>query len=226
MKNDSNYKAVIYDCDGVMFDSFDANLAFYDRIMVGMGRPLLSRSDEEQMRILHTYANREVLAYFFPDPVECQEAVRQAGEINYMELVPLMLMEEGFRETLDILRPMVSLAVCTNRSTSMDAVLERFDLASYFGCVMTASKVVNPKPSPEPLFKVLDHYGIAPWEALFVGDSEVDSLAAAAAGVHFVAYKSAFPAMIRIDRHEQILGLVTKGFTGGLPAEPASGKSE
>ncbi len=225
MNGKGDYKAVIYDCDGVMFDSFEANVAFYDRIMARMGRPALSRSDEEQMRILHTYANREVLAHFFPDPDEFQEALIRAGEINYMELVPLMIMEKGFRETLDILRPMVSLAVCTNRSTSMDAVLERFDLASYFGCVMTASKVVHPKPSPEPLFKVLDHYGISPCEALFVGDSEVDSLAAAAAGVDFVAYKSEFPAMIRIDRHEQIVGLVSKRTASVLSAGAVSGQS-
>ena len=64
------YKAVIYDCDGVMFDSFDANLAFYDRIMAVLGRPLLDRADAEHMRVLHTYANRDVLAYFFPDPDE------------------------------------------------------------------------------------------------------------------------------------------------------------
>jgi HAD superfamily hydrolase (TIGR01549 family) len=211
VKNNSGYKVVIYDCDGVMFDSFDANLAFYDRIMSSMRRPSLDRSDEEQMRILHTYANREVLAFFFPDPADFREALRMAGEINYMELVPLMNMEAGFRETLDILQPIVSLAVCTNRSSSMDAVLERFDLSSYFDCVMTASKVAHPKPSPESLFKVLDHYGISPSEALFVGDSEVDSLAAAAAGVHFVAYKSGFPAMIRIDRHEQILRFLRNG---------------
>jgi phosphoglycolate phosphatase len=226
LTNNSNYKAVIYDCDGVMFDSFDANLAFYDRIMASMGRPALIRSDEEQMRILHTYANREVLAFFFPDPAEFQESVRRAGEINYMELVPLMVMEEGFRETLDILCPIVSLAVCTNRSSSMDAVLERFDIASYFDCVMTASKVINPKPSPEPLIKILGHYGISPCEALFVGDSEVDSLAAAAAGVDFVAYKSGFPAMLRIDHHEEILGLITQRPVLELPAEPAHGQSE
>jgi phosphoglycolate phosphatase-like HAD superfamily hydrolase len=226
VKYKGKYKAVIYDCDGVMFDSFEANLAFYDRIMAKMGRPALNRGDEEQMRILHTYANREVLAHFFPDPAEYREALYQAGSIDYMELVPLMIMEEGFRETLDILLPLVSLAVCTNRSSSMDAVLERFDLASYFGCVMTASKVSSPKPSPEPLFKVLDHYGIKPCEALFVGDSEVDSLAAAASGVPFVAYKSGFPAMARIDRHQQLLDLVTEKphWGGAASAMPGKGR--
>jgi HAD superfamily hydrolase (TIGR01509 family) len=208
VNGNNRYKAVIYDCDGVMFDSFTANLAFYDRIMSMMRRPSLDRGNEEQMRVLHTFANREVLAWFFPDPDEFQESVRCAGALDYRELVPLMVMEEGFRDTLEALQGQVELAVCTNRSTSMDMVLESFDLARYFGIVMTASKVSYPKPHPEPLLKVLDHYGLAPGEALFVGDSEVDSLAAAAAGVPFLAYKADFSAMARIDHHRDILAFL------------------
>ncbi len=204
----NGYKAIIYDCDGVMFDSFEANLAFYDRIMALMGRPTLDRRDGEQMRILHTYANREVLHYFFPDEALFDEAVRAAAAIDYRELVPYMRMEEGFRETLELLTPGYGLAVCTNRSSSMDLVLESFDLARYFGCVMTANKVANPKPSPEPLLRVLDHYGIPPAEALFVGDSDVDRQSAQAAGVPFVAYKADLPSFARIDRHGEILDLL------------------
>ena len=204
----NGYKTVIYDCDGVMFDSFEANLAFYDRIMVRMGRPTLDRRDGEQMQVLHTYANREVLHYFFPDEAIFDEAVRAAAAIDYQELVPYMRMEEGFRETLELLAPSYGLAVCTNRAASMDLVLESFDLARYFGCVMTASKVANPKPHPEPLLRVLDHYGISPAEALFVGDSDVDRQSAQAAGVPFVAYKADLPAFARIDRHGDILELL------------------
>lgn len=211
MKGDmkrTSYKAVIYDCDGVMFDSFDANLRFYQRIMEVMGKPPLDRGDEEHMRVLHTFANREVLAYFFPDRSDFQRAVAAASSIDYRDLVPYMVMEEGLRETLDRLSGRVELAVCTNRSTSMDMVLESFDLATYFGCVMTASKVSNPKPHPEPLLKILHHYDIGPGEALFVGDSEVDSLAATAAKVTFVAYKADLPSFARIARHGEIFSLL------------------
>jgi HAD superfamily hydrolase (TIGR01509 family) len=191
-----------------MFDSFEANLAFYQRIMVMMGREPLDRSDQEQMRILHTYANREVLSHFFSSGREFETAVRCAGSIDYRDLIPLMVMERGFRETLDALRGRVELAVCTNRSTSMDTVLASFDLTSYFGFVMTASKVANPKPHPEPLLRVLEHFGIEPREALFVGDSAVDRMAAEAAGVPFVAYKADLPAMACIDYHGDVLDLV------------------
>ncbi|MCM2359080.1 MAG: HAD family hydrolase [Geobacteraceae bacterium] len=202
------YKTIIYDCDGVMFDSFEANLAFYDRIMTMLGRPPLDRGDREQMRVLHTYANRDVLAWFFPEPADFEAALGCAARIDYRDLVPFMRLEEGFVATLESLKPRLELAICTNRSTSMDMVLESFGLASYFGCVMTASRVKNPKPHPEPLLKVLEHYGIGPEEALFVGDSDVDRQAAAAAGVPFVAYKADLPALARIDRHGEILGLL------------------
>jgi len=71
--------------------------------------------------------------------------------------------------------------------------------------------VKNPKPHPEPLLKILEHYRIAPGEALFVGDSELDQRSAEAAGVPFVAYKSNLPAFARIEHHSEILKLIETG---------------
>jgi len=202
------YKAVIYDCDGVMFDSMQANFAFYGTVMDHMGLAL-DWNDPEVIRVIHTYANREVMNHFFVDREMREEAVRFAGTIDYRRLIPLMKMEEGFRPTLEALQQKVSLAVCTNRSTSMEAVLEGFELESFFSFVMTAARSTLPKPHPEPLLRILDHYGLMPGEALFVGDSAVDCQAAAAAAVPFVAYKAdLLPAIARIDRHEEIIPLV------------------
>ena len=36
---------VIYDCDGVMFDSLEANRRLYNRIAHSMGRPPLSEEE-------------------------------------------------------------------------------------------------------------------------------------------------------------------------------------
>ena len=202
------FKTVIYDCDGVMFDSFEANLAFYDRIMEMLGNPPLERGDQELMNILHTRASQDVLRHIFPDEASWQAAMRCVPAVDYREVVPFMHMEDGLRETLEELSPRMGLAVCTNRATSMAMVLDYFDLRRYFGFVMTALAVANPKPHPEPLLKVLDHYGIGPGEALFIGDSEVDRRAALAAGVPFVSYKADLPAFARIDRHGEILNLL------------------
>lgn len=207
----NGYKAVIYDCDGVIFDSMEANFAFYSKVLTHFDKPPLDRNDGRIMNLLHTYSSRDVLARLFDGDARMEEALDFTGSIDYRELLPFMHMEEGFRETLDALHERMRLAICTNRSTSMELLLEHFSLSGYFGCVMTASRVKNPKPHPEPLLKILDYFAINADEALFVGDSELDRQAAAAAGIPFVAYKSAMPGLARIDRHGEILQLLKTG---------------
>ena len=201
----SRYKVVIYDCDGVMFDSLESNYIFYNRVMSFLGRPLLDRADTLSRTVLHTYSFNDVMDYFFINDDRRDDAMAFAKTIRYRELAPYMRMEEGLIETLDQIREHVSLAVCTNRATSMDMIIEDFGLNGYFSCVMTAAQVRYPKPHAEPLLKVLAHYGIAANEALFVGDAEVDRQSAASAGVPFVAYKAELEALARIERHGEIV---------------------
>jgi len=201
------YKALIYDCDGVLFNSLEANCCFYEAVFNHMG-VALDRSDEDVMRIIHTYANRDVLKHFFPEKDRWEKSLGFAGTINYLNLIHLMEMEHGLLKTLDHLKGKIELAICTNRSTSMDAVLEGFKLTEYFSYVMTAAKASFPKPHPDPLLRILAYYGIKAEEALFVGDSAVDALAAAAAGVPFVAYRADLKGINRIDNHEEIMAIL------------------
>ncbi len=202
------YKVVIYDCDGVILDSIESNYIFYNRIMDGLGRPHIDRLCAESERVLHTYSYLDVIEHFFGgDPLK-NKAIQIGSSIRYRELMPYMRREEELVETLSKLKGRFELAVCTNRAASMEMIIEDFGLEGFFSFVMTAGKVKNPKPHPEPLLKVLEHYEIAPDEAIFVGDSDVDRLAAEAAGVPFVAYKSDIPALHHIERHSQLLSLV------------------
>jgi HAD superfamily hydrolase (TIGR01509 family) len=204
----NGFSALIYDCDGVIFDSLEANFIFYSIILEHFGLQPPDRENKEIMHLLHTSASREVLAHFFESDGRCKAALNFAGTIDYRLLLPYMKLEDGFRETVDSLQGSVRLAICTNRSTSMEMLLEHFGLASYFSCVMTAARVSHPKPHPEPLLKLLEYYAIEPGEALFVGDSELDCQASRAAGVPFIAYKSDMPCLARIDRHQDILALL------------------
>lgn len=201
----ARYKAVIYDCDGVILDSIESNYIFYNRIMAGLGRPEIDRFCTESERVLHTFSYLDVIEHFFGNDPQKEQAIAIGKTIRYRELMPYMRREEELIETLTALQGKVELAICTNRATSMEMIIEDFGLEGFFGCVMTAGKVQNPKPHPEPLLKVLEHYNITPAEALFVGDSDVDRQAAAAAGVPFIAYKSKLPALAVIERHRQLL---------------------
>lgn len=201
----SRYKIVIYDCDGVILDSLESNYIFYNRIMDYLGRVPLDRSDMEARRVLHTYSFDNVMEYFLAGDVQRDEAYKFAKTIHYRDLMPFMRMEDGFIEALDQLKGHASLAICTNRATSMEMIIEDFGLTGYFDCVMTASQVKNPKPHPEPLLKVLEYFGAEPEEALFIGDGEVDMQAAKGAGIPFISYKSKLSALACIRHHSEIV---------------------
>jgi HAD superfamily hydrolase (TIGR01509 family) len=70
----------------------------------------------------------------------------------------------------------------------MPAIMSEYGLKGDFDMVVTAWDVRHPKPDPEGLIKVIDHFRLSPDEAIYVGDTHVDEAASAAAGIPFVAY--------------------------------------
>lgn len=77
--------------------------------------------------------------------------------------------------------------VSTKYRYRIEEVLQRDDLMSIVSLVIGGEDVKRHKPDPEGVFIALKKLGIAPDEALFVGDTILDQGAAAAAGVEFKA---------------------------------------
>ena len=178
-------RIVIFDCDGVMFDTAGINRAYYNRVLAHMGRPEMT---EEEFSYVHAHTGDESIAYLFPDPEGFRAAQAFRGTLNYMEFIPDMAIEPHLKPLVRALRPRCKTAIVTNRTDTMPAILSEYGLEGDFDMVVTAWDVRRPKPDPEGLLKVLDHFRLRPDEALYVGDTRVDEAASAAAGIPFVAY--------------------------------------
>lgn len=75
-------------------------------------------------------------------------------------------------------------AVCTNKLESLSlSLLEALNLSDYFQTVIGSDTLPTMKPDPAGVLKILENAGIAPKEALFIGDSATDLGAARNAGV-------------------------------------------
>lgn len=75
-------------------------------------------------------------------------------------------------------------ALCTNKPLAVTRqILDVLDVAGFFQCVVGGDSTPHKKPHPLPLQSCLEALGIAPAEALMVGDSGADVGAARAAGV-------------------------------------------
>jgi phosphoglycolate phosphatase len=78
----------------------------------------------------------------------------------------------------------LSLAIVSNIGRrAMDATLRRLEVEDAVDLVLSRDDVRLMKPDGEGLRQALDHFGLEPHEALFVGDSRTDILAARAAGL-------------------------------------------
>jgi HAD superfamily hydrolase (TIGR01509 family) len=175
---------LVFDCDGVLFDSMSANTRYYNLIREGLG---LSPMDPEEQRFVHAHTVTRSLARIIPaDRLDEAEAVR--SRLDYRDVLPYLQPAPGLYQLLDwLLEAGLNMAVLTNRMTTMHLVIERFDLGPYFRPVLTAADV-TPKPHPEGLHRILADWKARPGQIAFIGDSEVDRDTARAAGVPFWSY--------------------------------------
>jgi HAD superfamily hydrolase (TIGR01509 family) len=180
-------KVVAFDCDGVMFDSVQANMDYYNSILDHFGKPLMT---PEQFVHAHMHTANEVLANLFPDPEDLKAAIEFRKKMSYWPFIKYMKIEPGLKSLLKKLRPKYKTAVATNRSDTMRGVLLEHGLEGCFDIVVSALDVKNPKPHPDLLIKIVEYFGIKPSEAIYVGDSVLDEMAAKAAGVPLVAYNN------------------------------------
>ena len=92
----------------------------------------------------------------------------------------------GVREGLDAIRAKgLPMAVITNKTEAFTLpLLEMTGLASYFSVVVSGDTLPKHKPDPMALVWACGRLGVSPVDALFVGDSVNDFLAARAACCH------------------------------------------
>ncbi len=203
---------VIYDCDGVLFDSLDANRRLYNHICASVGRAPLT---DEELEYCHTHTVFEAIHYLFPGDETGEKTALEflKNRVDLKAFVEYLVMEPHLLQALDALRQKkIITAISTNRTTSMKHVMERFNLWPYFDMVVTALDVKRPKPDRESVEKILAAFNVSREEALFVGDSEIDRKTAEISGVTFVAYKARhLSADGFIDDHLALLDFLSNG---------------
>lgn len=189
-------KLVILDCDGVLFDSAQANIAFYNAVLERLRVPPLTEEWEQQV---HFLASGQVYdAMFGPGSPLAADARRAAREISYTPFFDLMRPVPGLEQVLATLRTNYSLAMATNRGSTVPEILRRFGLHRYIDLAVGIHDVEHPKPHPDMLNRCLRHFGVRPRQAVYVGDAETDRQAASAAGTHFVGVGGGHGAAYRV----------------------------
>ncbi len=180
-------KGIIFDCDGVMIDSEDANRQFYNLLLKYLDLPPMT-SEQESYAFMAT--SEQALRRMVPGELHWRipEALRE-GLVYDRDVLPHIRLMPDFGNFIKAaMAAGLLLAVDTNRTDfGIDRVLDFFGLTAYFDPVISASKAL-PKPSPEGVRLICGAWAARPEHILFVGDSSDDGEAARAAGAKFAAF--------------------------------------
>ena len=200
------YKVIAFDCDGVMFDTAAANQAYYNTLLGRLGLPAMTAA---QFSFAQAHTVDETIACLFGRADLIQQAYEYRKTMSYLPFVKEMTMEPHLIPLLKKLRGAFGTAIATNRTDTMEQVLEDHGLKPYFDYVVCAKDVTHPKPHPEGLMKIAHHFGIQLSELFYIGDTEVDAVAAGRAGVVFAAYRNpALKAAYHIETLAELEGIL------------------
>jgi len=187
-------KAVIFDIDGVLLDSFEANLKFFQDLMIKTGYQPPTR--EEYLKIFH-FTMMDAIKYLVPSGSE--EEVNRLWTMGKNRAVPypteLLIMPDNALKTIKKLNKFYLLGIVTSRiREAIYGSSPLSKLEKYFQTVISFQDTINHKPHPEPLVLAAARLGVRPNECAYIGDVANDIEAARAAGMKVIIYsKNNFP---------------------------------
>jgi HAD superfamily hydrolase (TIGR01509 family) len=178
-------KAILFDVDGVLVDSREAVEKFRKKFFQKAGYEDI---DDKYIKG----------SFHLPLNVVVDEALRSKGINDQQEIdrVYNMVFDTKLREGQDFkfpkeLEPVLEelhrnfkLGIITSRiRLGLDDIFDARPIEKYFDVVISLDDVKNHKPHPEPLHTALERLGLKAKEAVYIGDSDTDILAAHAAGM-------------------------------------------
>ncbi|HQK83861.1 MAG TPA: HAD family hydrolase [Atribacter sp.] len=177
-------KSVLFDIDGTITDT---NPIFLDAIV------------QTHYEMTGQQKNREFFHFSLgiPSPVtlgildipqEFRMLYIQRWQEHIKEKMHKVVLFPRIVTVLESLREWgLSMALVTSKVRSeFSFQFDSFGLNHFFQAIICADDASRPKPNPDPLFEACSRLGVKPREAIYVGDSRYDIMAAKAAGIPFL----------------------------------------
>ena len=200
-------KLVIFDCDGVMFDSRQANQAYYNHLLKHFNCPAM---DEQESAFVHMHNVFDSMAHIFArhTHVSLDQVNDYRNSVDYSAFLQYMTMAPDLMQFLTTITPRYHRAISTNRTNTMDMILDIFKLRPWFEMVVTAETAPRPKPAPEGLYMILEHFDLKPSQAIYIGDSTVDQDLCTNVNMDLIAFQNPeLDARYHVENFMEILDL-------------------
>lgn len=180
-------KAVLFDVDGVLADSFEATYHFFQDLYSSFGYSTQTKEEyaknfsmtmKDQIRLYTNAAEEEV------------EKIWNEGKDRDVDS-SLMKVPEHSVDIVEALSREYPLGIVTSKmNVNIFKAPQMKTIEGYFKTAIGYDDVKNHKPHPEPLFLAAKNLGVSPGDCVFIGDMESDFTAGRAAGMKVIMFRN------------------------------------
>lgn len=168
--NMSTLKAVIFDADGTLLNSFELIYSAYVHVSKTHG---LHVPTPEKVRSLMGNPLTEMFETLYPG-----EDIATLIQTNSTYVAANVIKSEAFEgvdELLSDLQGMgLKLAILTSGGHKIQNILEHHNWGRYFSSVVHIERLKKPKPDAEGFLLAAEECNVKPQEAIMVGDTVID----------------------------------------------------
>ena len=175
---------VLFDLDGTLVDSLEDLTDAVNHMLAGFDKTALSPAS---VRLLVGRGARNLvqraLDTLSPDHIE--RGLELFVGFNSAHIADKSRLYPGVRELLDILASHgIRMAIISNKQEALSRlILETLGIEGYFTTICGGDSFPEMKPSPLPLLRLMERFGVPPADAVMVGDSINDIQAGRGAGI-------------------------------------------
>ncbi len=205
-------KAVCFDVDGVLIDSFEANLKFYQDLLVQFGYKPVTRKVYSTINHINMMDVIRILTKS-KNEKEVKKIWQTGKDSNTLYPNELVSLSPNCQEIIKELNKKYTLAVVTSRIRggvfSLPTVAP---LKKFFKVAVYYEDTTKHKPDPAPLLLAATKLGIQPKNIVYIGDAPTDMQAAKAAGMKAISFgpHSLPKADAQVSSFKQILTVVSQ----------------
>ena len=184
---------IIFDLDGTLIDSSDDIAWAANMTLVYMG---YNEMDLDAIKEGIGWGVKTLLQKLMPQ--EGTERIDEA-RVKFLEyywdhLTVNTILYPGVRETIDYFKDHdKKMAIVTNKPIKFtEKILNELALKDFFLMVLGGDSLMNRKPDPEPVEKVISTLGVTKGKTVFVGDSKIDGETGKRAGIFTIGVEYGF----------------------------------